>query len=114
MRQLVLLFILALIVEYLVIPELVGASKDLYLLGRIGVLWTVAGIVLEAASLFCYALLTRELLPPQGRPGICPGCSASTCPPRRWRTSSRRAPSAARASATSCSPRRAWTAPTSA
>ena len=69
-RKLVLLFILALVVEYLVIPELVGASKDLYLLGRIGVLWTVAGTALEAASLFCYALLTRVLLPAEGRPGI--------------------------------------------
>ncbi len=69
-RKIVLLLILALIVEYLVIPELVGASKDLYLLGRIGVLWTLAGTVLEAASLFCYALLTRVLLPPAGRPAL--------------------------------------------
>ena len=44
-----LLFILALIVEYLVIPELVGASKDLYLLGRVSVYWMIAGVVLEAA-----------------------------------------------------------------
>ena len=65
-----LLFILALIVEYLVIPELVGASKDLYLLGRVTVFWAVAGVVLEAASLFCYAVLTRALLPPKGRPGL--------------------------------------------
>ena len=70
MRKIVLLLILALIVEYLVIPELVGASKDLYLLGRIGVLWTVAGVALEAASLFCYALLTRDLLPAAGRPAL--------------------------------------------
>ena len=69
-RKIVLLLILALIVEYLVIPELVGASKDLYLLGQIGVLWTVAGVALEAASLFCYALLTRVLLPAEGRPGL--------------------------------------------
>jgi uncharacterized protein (TIRG00374 family) len=64
------LVILALIVEYLVIPELVGASKDLYLLGRIGVLWTVAGIALEAIALFCYAVLTRVLLPAGNRPGL--------------------------------------------
>lgn len=69
-RRVVVLFILALIVEYLVIPELVGASKDLYLLGQVGIGWMIAGVGLEAASLFCYALLTRELLPPQGRPGI--------------------------------------------
>jgi uncharacterized protein (TIRG00374 family) len=70
LRRIVLLFILALIVEYLVIPELVGASKDLYLLDRLNVGWMIAGLVLEAVSLFCYALLTRALLPSQGRPGI--------------------------------------------
>jgi uncharacterized protein (TIRG00374 family) len=70
LRHVVVLFILALIVEYLVIPELVGASKDLYLLGRVEVFWAVAGLVLEAASLFCYAVLTRALLPAPGRPGL--------------------------------------------
>jgi hypothetical protein len=58
-----LLLILALVAEYLVIPELIGASKDLYLLGRIGVGWVVAGVILEALSLFCYALMNRALLP---------------------------------------------------
>lgn len=60
------IFILILIVEYLVIPELVGASKDLNLLGRINAGWLAAGVVLEGFSLFCYALLTRVLLPPGG------------------------------------------------
>jgi hypothetical protein len=69
-RRVVLLFLLALIVEYLVIPELVGASKDLYLLDRLGIGWMIAGIVLEGLSLFCYALLTRDLLPREGRPGL--------------------------------------------
>jgi uncharacterized protein (TIRG00374 family) len=66
----VLLFILALIVEYLVIPELIGASKDAYLLDRLNLGWMIAGLVLEVVSLFCYALLTRALLPAQGRPNI--------------------------------------------
>jgi uncharacterized protein (TIRG00374 family) len=70
LRRIVLLFILALIIEYLVIPEVVGASKDLYLLDRLSVGWLVAGLVLEAVSLFCYALLTRALLPAEGRPGL--------------------------------------------
>jgi hypothetical protein len=69
-RRIVILFILALIIEYLVIPELVGASKNLYLLGRVSIPWMIAGLVLEGLSLFCYALLTRELLPPENRPGI--------------------------------------------
>jgi uncharacterized protein (TIRG00374 family) len=70
LRRLVILLILALIVEYLVIPELVGASKDLYLLGRLNVGWMIAGLILEAVSLFCYALLNRVLLPPEGRPSL--------------------------------------------
>jgi uncharacterized protein (TIRG00374 family) len=70
LRRLVILLILALIVEYLVIPELVLASKDLYLLGRLNVGWLIAGLILEAVSLFCYALLNRVLLPPEGRPSL--------------------------------------------
>ncbi|HVT66314.1 MAG TPA: YbhN family protein [Trebonia sp.] len=66
----VLLFIVALVIEYLVVPELVGASKDLYLLGRISVWWVGAGAVLEGVSLFCYAVLTRVLLPPGPKPGL--------------------------------------------
>jgi uncharacterized protein (TIRG00374 family) len=70
LRRGLLLFILLLIVEYLVIPELVGAGKNLYLLARVNIGWMLAGLALEAASLFCYALLTRALLPPEGRPGL--------------------------------------------
>ena len=70
LRRLVILLILALIVEYLVIPELVGASKDLYLLGRLNVWWMIAGLFLEGFSLFCYALLNRVLLPAEGRPSL--------------------------------------------
>jgi uncharacterized protein (TIRG00374 family) len=69
LRRGVILIALALIVEYLVIPELVAAHRDLYLLARINPSWLIAGIVLEAVSLFCYALLTRALLPPGG-PGL--------------------------------------------
>jgi uncharacterized protein (TIRG00374 family) len=70
LRRLVILLILALIVEYLVIPELVGASKDLYLLDRLNPWWMAAGLILEGLSLFCYALLNRVLLPPEGRPSL--------------------------------------------
>ena len=35
LRRGVLLFAVLLVIEYLVVPELVGASKDLYLLGRV-------------------------------------------------------------------------------
>ncbi len=47
------IFIMLLIIEYLVVPELTGASKDLYLLGRVNVYWMAAGVILEALSLFC-------------------------------------------------------------
>jgi len=71
LRRGILIFALLLIVEYLVVPELVGASKDLYLLSRVNAAWLVAGLVLEAASLFCYGLLTRAVLPPGARnPGL--------------------------------------------
>ena len=70
LRRGVLLFMVLLVVEYLVVPELVGASKDLYLLGRINAAWAIAGVVLEGLSLFCYGLLTQVLLPPEGRPGL--------------------------------------------
>jgi uncharacterized protein (TIRG00374 family) len=70
LRRLAILLILALIVEYLVIPELVGASKDLYLLGRLNVGWLIAGTIIEGVALFCYALLNRVLLPAEGRPSL--------------------------------------------
>ncbi len=70
LRRAILLFVLLLIVEYLVIPELVGASKNLDLLARVNIGWMIAGLVLEAASLFCYALLSWVLLPPAVRPSL--------------------------------------------
>src|ERR1700728_246022 len=69
-RRVVLLFILLLVIEYLVVPELVGASKDLYLLGRVSAWWVAAGAVLEGVSLFCYAVLTKVLLPPGPKPSL--------------------------------------------
>jgi uncharacterized protein (TIRG00374 family) len=70
LRRGVLLFVVALVVEYLVVPELMGARKDLRLLGRTNPYWVVAGLVLEGFSLFCYGLLTRSLLRPEGRPPL--------------------------------------------
>ena len=67
-RRIVLIFALVLVIEYLVVPELVGASKDLYLLGRVSAWWVAAGVVLEGVSLFCYAVLTKVLLPPGPKP----------------------------------------------
>ena len=70
LRRGVLLFILLLVIEYLVVPELVGASKDLYLLGRVNPVWLAVGVILEGLSLFCYAVLTKVLLPPGPKPSL--------------------------------------------
>jgi uncharacterized protein (TIRG00374 family) len=69
LRRGAVIFAVILVVEYLVVPELVGASRDLYLLGRLNAAWLAAGVLLEGLSLFCYGLLTRALLPPGG-PGL--------------------------------------------
>ncbi len=69
LRHGLLVFLLLLVVEYLVIPELVGASKNLHLLSKLNFGWLVAGIVLEAGSILSYSMLTRTLLP-GGGPGI--------------------------------------------
>ena len=71
LRRGILIFAVILIVEYLVVPELVGASKDLHLLGQVNAAWLAAGVILEGLSLFCYGLLTQALLPPGARnPGL--------------------------------------------
>src|ERR1700677_4714058 len=69
-RRVVLLFIVALVVEYLVVPELVGARKDPFLLNQLNAGWAVAGLVVEVVSLFCYAVLTKVLLPPGPKPSL--------------------------------------------
>jgi uncharacterized protein (TIRG00374 family) len=70
-RRGVLIFALVLIIEYLVVPELIGASKDLHLLGQVNPAWLAAGAILEGLSLFCYGLLTQAVLPPGAHnPGL--------------------------------------------
>src|SRR5580700_302157 len=71
LRRGIVIFALVLIIEYLVVPELVGASKDLHLLGQVNPAWLAAGAILEGLSLFCYGLLTRAVLPPGSHnPGL--------------------------------------------
>jgi uncharacterized protein (TIRG00374 family) len=71
LRRGIFIFVLLLVIEYLVVPELVGASKDLNLLSRVNPAWLAAGVVLEGASLFCYGLLTQAVLPPGAHnPGL--------------------------------------------
>lgn len=69
-RRTAIVLVLLLVVEYLVVPELVGASRNLYLLGRVNAGWLVAGVILEGVSLLCYAILTKVLLPPGPKPSL--------------------------------------------
>lgn len=61
-------FALALVVEYLVIPQLAGARKELHLLTRVNIILLLIGLLLEVGSLVAYAYLTRAVLPRNGRP----------------------------------------------
>jgi uncharacterized protein (TIRG00374 family) len=65
------IFLVLLVVEYLVLPELGGARKSLNLIGEVNVAYLLLGVVLEAASLLAYSQLTRTVLPRSG--------------PSRWR-----------------------------
>jgi uncharacterized protein (TIRG00374 family) len=69
LRHGLVIFLALLVVEFLVVPKVVGASKHLDLLTRLKVGWLIAGIAFEMASFLCYALLTRTLLP-RGGPGL--------------------------------------------
>jgi uncharacterized protein (TIRG00374 family) len=69
LRHSLVVFLVLLVLEYIVIPELIGASKNFHLLRDLNVGWLVAGIIFEAGALASYALLTRTLLP-GGGPGF--------------------------------------------
>ena len=56
-------FILAIFIIYFVVPELTNAGKHLNVLSKINPFWIMGGILLEAASLWAYAILSRSLLP---------------------------------------------------
>lgn len=51
------------VVEYLVVPQLVGTRDAVDLLGNLRPAWVVAGVALEGLSLFSYSRLTRTVLP---------------------------------------------------
>ena len=59
-------FVVVLLLEYLVLPELGGIGRSLHELDRVNVTYLMAGFALEAASLVAYAQLTRTVLPPRG------------------------------------------------
>jgi uncharacterized protein (TIRG00374 family) len=58
-----LLVVLALVLEYLVLPQVAGVRRSLHLLGRVNVGYVALGALLEVASLASYAQLTKAVLP---------------------------------------------------
>ena len=56
-----------LVIEYLVIPKFVAAKDSVSLVVHANIVLFLVALVLEAVSLFTYALLTRVLLPPDAR-----------------------------------------------
>lgn len=67
-RRIATVLVGAVVVEYLVLPQLAGARKAIHLLGEVQPAWLVLGAVLAAAAIAAYAELTRTLLPVAGRP----------------------------------------------
>ena len=64
------LLILALLIEYLVLPQLAGPRKLLTLLDQVNPLYLLLGIACEAGALLAYGQLTRAVLPPTSRVGF--------------------------------------------
>jgi hypothetical protein len=58
----------ALVVEYLVVPQLAGTRAAVELLSTVTPGFLALGLALEAASLASYSFLTRCVLTPRGRP----------------------------------------------
>jgi uncharacterized protein (TIRG00374 family) len=64
------LLFLALIIEYLVVPQLAGPRKVAHLLTQVNPFLLLAGVGLEAGALVCYAQLTRTVLPGGDKLGL--------------------------------------------
>jgi uncharacterized protein (TIRG00374 family) len=59
---------LVLVTWLLVVPQMHGSMHSLPLLFHVGSAWILVALIAELASLGCYTLLTRAVLPPQTRP----------------------------------------------
>lgn len=62
------LLIVAVVVEYLLIPQLAGSRQSWHLLLDVDNVWLLVALALEAGSLLAYAVLSWTLLPEDGRP----------------------------------------------
>ena len=64
------LFLLAFVIQYLVLPQIAGSRRALKVLGKVHFGYLVAGLGLEMAAIVAYALLTRAVLPRKGSPSV--------------------------------------------
>lgn len=62
-RRVVELLVIALIVEYLLLPQIAGTHRWLHLLVGVNTWWLLAGLGCELASLLAFTLATRVFLP---------------------------------------------------
>jgi len=60
--------ILVFLLEYLVLPEIASARRDVHVLGQVNFISLVVAVLLEAAALLAYALLSRTVLIPDSPP----------------------------------------------
>ena len=70
LRWTVLVLAVVLIFEYVVLPQLAGEENVVVSLLRLPAVLILSALALEAASLACYSLLTREVLTGTRRPGF--------------------------------------------
>jgi len=64
------LLLVALVVEYLVLPQIAGTRAALHTLASVNPLLLLAGFALEAAAIASYTGLTRNVLPAGSYPGF--------------------------------------------
>lgn len=70
LRRAVEVLALALVLEYLLLPQVAGTRHWLSLLAGANWWWVAAALAAELASLLAFSLATRALLPARTRPGL--------------------------------------------
>ncbi|MBO0694129.1 MAG: flippase-like domain-containing protein [Acidimicrobiaceae bacterium] len=64
------LLLIALVIEYLVVPNIAGTRKALHLMGSVSPFYLLVGLALEIGSIVAYAALTRTVLGSDRSPGL--------------------------------------------
>jgi uncharacterized protein (TIRG00374 family) len=64
------ILLIALVIEYLVLPQIAGTRDALKTLTKVDPLWLLLGVALECLSIAAYAELTRTVLPRETDPGF--------------------------------------------